>query len=171
MTITLPATTDCDAQGAICADGDYEPYRKPSHVQPPGAHRQRQRLRRFKEEPGLSWSEISRHLGTYRTRQHHLKALLDLADNLGLGLGHLFTERGCVIAGSKTQTGPKHALPGMTPRQMWPFLLYLRSRDTWPSFTTPFSSLNIASKCLLGSVANEPCAISCGGQVLNAPVA
>ena len=22
MTITLPATTDCDAQGAICADGD-----------------------------------------------------------------------------------------------------------------------------------------------------
>ena len=26
-----------------------------------------QRLRRFKEEPGLSWSEISRHLGTYRT--------------------------------------------------------------------------------------------------------
>ena len=71
-----------------------------------------------------------------RPGQHHLKALLDLADNLGLG--HLFTERGCVIAGSKTQTGPKHALPGMTPRQMWPFLLYLRSRDTWPSFTTPF---------------------------------
>ena len=79
-----------------------------------------------------------------RPGQHHLKALLDLADNLGLGLGHLFTERGCVIAGSKTQTGPKHALPGMTPRQMWmhTFLLYLRSRDTWPSFTTPFSSLN-----------------------------
>ena len=22
VTITLPATTDCDAQGAICADGD-----------------------------------------------------------------------------------------------------------------------------------------------------
>ena len=42
-----------------------------------------------------------------RPGQHHLKALLDL--------GHLFTERGCVIAGSKTQTGPKHALPGMTP--------------------------------------------------------
>ena len=30
----------------------------------------------------------------------------------------------------------KYALPGMTPRQMWPFLLYLRSRDTWSSFTT-----------------------------------
>ena len=104
-----------------------------------------------------------------RPGQHHLKALLDLADNLGLGLGHLFTERGCVIAGSKTQTGPKHALPGMTPRQMWPFLLYLRSRDTWPSFTTPFSSLNIASKCLLGSVANEPYAISCGGHSLECP--
>ena len=28
----------------------------------------------------------------------------------------------------------------MTPRQMWPFLLYLRSRDTWPSFTTPPSA-------------------------------
>ena len=24
VTITLPATTDCDAQGAICADGDKE---------------------------------------------------------------------------------------------------------------------------------------------------
>ena len=27
-----------------------------------------ERLRRFKEESDLSWSEISRHLGTYRTR-------------------------------------------------------------------------------------------------------
>ena len=35
VTITLPATTDCDAQGAICADGDKK------LVQPPGAHRQR----------------------------------------------------------------------------------------------------------------------------------
>ena len=33
----------------------------------------------------------------------------------------------------------------------------------------PFSSLNIASKCLLGSVANEPCAISCGGHSLECP--
>ena len=37
VTITLPATTDCDAQGAICADGDQEA------VQPTGAHRQRSR--------------------------------------------------------------------------------------------------------------------------------
>ena len=79
------------------------------------------------------------------------------------------TERGCVIAGSKTQTGPKHALP-MTPRQMNAFSpVPKRSRDTWPSFSTPFSSLNIASKCLLGSVANEPCAISCGGHSLECP--
>ena len=61
-----------------------------------------QRLRRFKEESGLSWSEISRRLGTYRhtvwrwwkagvrPNQHHMKALLDLADDFGLG--QLFTE-------------------------------------------------------------------------------
>ena len=29
-----------------------------------------------------------------------------------------------------------------------------------------FSSLNVASKCLLGNVANEPCAASCGGRSL-----
>ena len=56
-----------------------------------------QRLRRFQEESGLSWSEIARRLGTYRhtvwrwkegksrANQHHMKALLDLADSLGLG--------------------------------------------------------------------------------------
>ena len=61
-----------------------------------------QRLRRFKEESGLSWSEIARRLGTYRhtvgrwwkagvrPNQHHLKALLDLADDFGLG--SIFTE-------------------------------------------------------------------------------
>ena len=61
-----------------------------------------QRLKRFKEESGLSWSEISRRLGTYRhtvgrwwkagvrPNQHHTKALLDLADDFGLG--YLFTE-------------------------------------------------------------------------------
>ena len=60
-----------------------------------------QRLRRFKEESGLSWSEIARRLGTYRhtggrwcragvrPNQHHRKALLELADRLGLG--QLFT--------------------------------------------------------------------------------
>ena len=81
-----------------------------------------ERLRRFKEESGLSWSEIARRLGTYRHTvwrwwkagvrpgQHHLKALLDLVDNLGLG--HLFTERGCMTAGSKTQTGPNTCTAG-----------------------------------------------------------
>ena len=61
-----------------------------------------QRLRRFKEESGMSWSEIAHRLGTYRhtvgrwctagvrPNQHHLKALLDLADDFGLG--HMFTE-------------------------------------------------------------------------------
>ncbi len=61
-----------------------------------------QRLRRFKEESGLSWSEIARRLGPYRhtvgrwckagvrPNQHHMGALLDLADDSGLG--SLFTE-------------------------------------------------------------------------------
>ena len=61
-----------------------------------------QRLARFQEESGLSWSEIARRLGTYRhtvgrwctagvrPNQHHMKALLDLAD--GFGLSCLFTE-------------------------------------------------------------------------------
>ncbi len=61
-----------------------------------------ERLRRFQEESGLSWSEIARRLGTYRhtvgrwwkagvrPNQHHTKALLDLADDFGLG--YLFTE-------------------------------------------------------------------------------
>ena len=37
VTINLPATTDCDAQGAICADGDRKLSRRA------GAHRQRSR--------------------------------------------------------------------------------------------------------------------------------
>ena len=61
-----------------------------------------ERLRRFQEESGLSWSEIARRLETYRhtvgrwgkagvrPNQHHLKALLDLSD--GFGLGHQLTE-------------------------------------------------------------------------------
>ena len=61
-----------------------------------------ERLRRFKEESGLSWSEIARRLETYRhtvwrwaegrvrPNQHHMKALLELADSLGLS--YLFTE-------------------------------------------------------------------------------
>ena len=60
-----------------------------------------ERLGRFKEESGLSWSEIARRLETYRhtvwrwwkagvrPNQHHMKALLDLADSPGLG--YLFT--------------------------------------------------------------------------------
>ncbi len=61
-----------------------------------------ERLRRFQEESGLSWSEIARRLETYRhtvwrwaggcvwPNRHHMKALVELADSLGLG--HLFTE-------------------------------------------------------------------------------
>ena len=57
---------------------------------------------RPEEESGLSWSEIARRLGIYRhtigrwwkagvrPNQHHVKALLDLADDFGLGL--LFSE-------------------------------------------------------------------------------
>ena len=61
-----------------------------------------ERLKRFQEESGLSWSEIARRIGTYRntvwlwkegrTRPNyqHRKALLELADSLGLA--HLFTD-------------------------------------------------------------------------------
>ncbi len=55
-------------------------------------------LKEFKEASGLTWTEIARLLGTsivnlWRWRQgvlpntHHLLALQDLAD--GMGLGHL----------------------------------------------------------------------------------
>ena len=61
-----------------------------------------ERLKRFQEISGLSWSEIARRIGTYRytvwrwkegrTRpiQHYWQALLDLAEDLGLA--HLFTQ-------------------------------------------------------------------------------
>ena len=61
-----------------------------------------QRLERFKVESGLSWAEIARRLGTYpltirrwrckgvRPNLAHQVALLDLADDLGLG--HIFTD-------------------------------------------------------------------------------
>ena len=60
-----------------------------------------QRLERFKEASGLSWAEIARRLGVYphtiwrwrmagiRPNTEHMLALLELADELGLG--HLFT--------------------------------------------------------------------------------
>ena len=60
-----------------------------------------QRLERFKEESCLSWAELARRLGTYphtlwrwrnmgvRPSAEHMMALLDLAEELGLG--HLFT--------------------------------------------------------------------------------
>lgn len=59
------------------------------------------RLERFKEESGLTWAEIARHLGVdpltvrrwwkygSRPNPRHMMALLDLAGDLGLG--HLFT--------------------------------------------------------------------------------
>ena len=61
-----------------------------------------QRVERLKEESGLSQAEMARRLGAYphtvwrwtegrgRPNARHLMALLDLADDLGLG--HLFTE-------------------------------------------------------------------------------
>ena len=61
-----------------------------------------QRLERFKEESRLPWSEIACRLGTFRhtvwrwkegrgrPNYQHRKALLELADSLGLG--HLFTD-------------------------------------------------------------------------------
>ena len=61
-----------------------------------------QRLVRFKVESDLPWAEIARRLGTYphtvkrwwkegvRPHFRHQMALLDLADDLGLG--HLFTD-------------------------------------------------------------------------------
>ena len=63
-----------------------------------------QRLVRFQEASGLSWSEIARRIGTYRAtvwrwtegvvrpNARHMMALLMLADDLGLD--HLFTVRG-----------------------------------------------------------------------------
>ena len=61
-----------------------------------------ERLKRFKRESGLSWSEIARRIGTYchtvfrwvngtnRPNTEHMMALLELAE--GLGLAHIFTE-------------------------------------------------------------------------------
>ena len=67
-----------------------------------------QRLVRFQEESGLSWSEIARRIGTYRhtvwrwkegvvrPNVKHMMPLLALAEDLGLGLGlgHIFTQWG-----------------------------------------------------------------------------
>ena len=67
------------------------------------------RLKRFQRESGLSWSEIARHLGTYRhtvwrcasgrtqPNYQHRKALVELAD--GMGLVHLLTKHGDVGEG------------------------------------------------------------------------
>ena len=61
-----------------------------------------ERLKRFREESGLSWSEIARRIGTYRytvwrwkagrgrPNMEHMMALLDLAESLGLR--HIFTD-------------------------------------------------------------------------------
>ena len=61
-----------------------------------------ERLKRFQRESGLSWAELNRRLGTHpytvrrwrdkgvRPSTRHMMALLDLADDLGLG--HLFRE-------------------------------------------------------------------------------
>ena len=72
-----------------------------------------QRLERFKVESGLSWAEIARRLGTYpltirrwrykgvRPNLAHQIALLELADDLGLG--HIFTDW-------SVQSEPRHDL-------------------------------------------------------------
>ena len=56
-----------------------------------------QRLKLFQEESGLSWSEVARRLETYRhtvwrwaegktqPNYQHRRALLELADSMGLG--------------------------------------------------------------------------------------
>ena len=56
-----------------------------------------QRLKRFKEDSDLSWSEIARRIGTYRytvwrwkegrarPNHHYRRALWELADSMGLG--------------------------------------------------------------------------------------
>ena len=61
-----------------------------------------ERLRRFKEESGMSWSETARRLGTHRNiawrwkeglvlpDNQHRKALFELADSMALA--HLFTD-------------------------------------------------------------------------------
>jgi len=61
-----------------------------------------QRLKRFQQESGLSWSDIARRLGTYRhtvwrwaegrTRPNyqHRRALYELAESMGLG--NVFTD-------------------------------------------------------------------------------
>ena len=58
--------------------------------------------KRFQELSGLSWSEIARRIGTYRStvsrwkrgggrpNMEHMMALLDLAESLGLR--HIFTD-------------------------------------------------------------------------------
>ena len=63
-----------------------------------------ERLRRFQEEFGLSWSETARRLETYRNivwrwkeglarpSKRHRRDLLKLADSMALG--HLFTDNG-----------------------------------------------------------------------------
>ena len=73
-----------------------------------------QRLERFKEESGLPWAEIARRVGTYpltirrwrykgvRPNLAHQVALLDLADDLGLG--HIFTDQ-------SVQGETRHGLP------------------------------------------------------------
>ena len=74
-------------------------YRRKTHAFPNDFP---ERLVWFKHASGLSWAEIARRLGAYpytirrwwkkgvRPNAHHMMALLDLADDVGLG--HLFTD-------------------------------------------------------------------------------
>ena len=61
-----------------------------------------ERLKRFKEESGLTWAEIARHIGAHpytvrrwvlgrsRPNMRYMMALLELAEELGLR--HIFTD-------------------------------------------------------------------------------
>ena len=87
-----------------------------------------QRLKRFKEESGLSWAELNRRLGTYpytvwrwteggvRPNAQHMMALLDLANSLGprppvYRLRRRFDRRRCL----KRKKCRTHRRAGKTP--------------------------------------------------------
>ena len=77
------------------------PYSRDTHELPADFA---ERLKRFKEESQMSWSEIARRIGTYRNivwrwkeglarpNKRHRKALMALADSMALG--HLFIDNG-----------------------------------------------------------------------------
>ena len=104
----IPATETAGAPAASAAETAASEAVFAHNGFAPGFYDFPQRLKRFKEESGLSWAEIARRLGadpkTVRRWQkdgvlpnaHYLLALQDLAK--GRGLGHLFTVRATPFA-------------------------------------------------------------------------